>query len=119
MFADPQSVTINATPYSLPRTGIGEGNATYQSADGTVSMRISHRANKGRTRRMVRLDQTIIAADPLTAEQQYQSGGVYVVIDEPTVGFTDTQLTYLVTALVTWLSASTYANTAKVLGSET
>lgn len=119
MYTDPQSVTINATPYSLPRTGIGDGNATYKSSDGTVQMRISHREAKGRMRRMVRLDQTIIAADPLTAEQQYQTAGVYLVIDEPSVGFTDAQLQYIVTALNTWLTASTNANTTKLLGSET
>lgn len=119
MFADPQSVTIAGQAKSMPRIAVGDGNSTFRTADETVQMRISHRASKGRTRRMVRLDQTVIAADPLTAEQDYQTAGVYVVVDEPKVGFTDQALIDVLTALVTWLSASTYANAVKVLGSET
>lgn len=115
-FADPQTVTINAVPISCPRVSIGSSDATYRSADGAVQLRISHQTTKGRVRRMVRLDQTIVAADPLTAENAYQKAGVYVVVDEPEVGFTDTQLDYLVDALIAWY---TTANIGKVLGSET
>lgn len=115
MFADPQSVTINAVPVSLPRVVVGSSEATYKSADETVQMRISHQTSKGRKRRMVRLDSTIIAADPLTAENSSQKAGVYIVIDEPTFGFTDTDLDYLVDALTAWLSSG---NVAKLLGGE-
>lgn len=116
MFADPQSVTINTVPVSLPRVLIGNGEATYRAADDTVQMRISHQDSKGRKRHMVRVDQTIVAADPLTAENTSQKAGVYLVVDEPTLGFTDAQLGYLVTALKDWIIAGT--NTAKLLGSE-
>lgn len=115
-FADPQSVTINATPHSLPRVGIGSSEAIYRKADGTVQLRISHQTSKKRVRRMVRLDQTIVAADPLTAENDYQKAGVYLVIDEPEVGFTDEQVDYLADALIAYM---TPANIAKVLGGET
>lgn len=115
MFADPQSVTINAVPVSLPRVQIGSSEATYRSADETVSLRISHQDTKGRKRRMVRLDQTVIAADPLTAENASQKAGIYIVIDEPSFGFSDVQLDYLADALVAWF---TTANIAKLLGSE-
>lgn len=118
MYTDPQSVTINGSAVSMPRVAIGDMNATYRSADELVQLRISHRKNKGRVRRMVRLDQTIVATDPLTAAQDYQSAGVYLVVDEPQVGFSDAQLQYLVTALETWLTANTNANTTKLLGSE-
>lgn len=116
MFADPQSVTINAVPFSCPRILIGNGEATYRFADETVQMRISHQDSKGRKRHMIRLDQTVIAADPLTAENASQKAGVYLVVDEPGFGFTDTQLGYLVAALTAWLAAGT--NTAKLLASE-
>lgn len=115
MFSDPQSVTINAVPVSLPRVSVGASDSTYRSADETVQMRISHQATKGRKRRMVRLDQTVIAADPLTAENSSQKAGIYLVVDEPTFGFTDAVLDDLVDALVAWL---TEANIAKLLGSE-
>jgi len=115
MFADPQSVTINATPVSLPRVDITSGAAVYRAADETVQLRISHQESKGRKRRMARLDQTVIAADPLTAENASQKAGIYLVIDEPSFGFTDAQLDYLVDALIAWLSS---ANIAKLLGGE-
>jgi len=115
MFADPQSVTINAVPVSLPRVLIKDSESTYRAADETVQMRISHQDTKGRKRRMVRLDQTVIAADPLTAENASQKAGIYLVVDEPTFGFTDAQLDFLVDALVAWLTSG---NIAKLLGGE-
>lgn len=114
-FSDPQSVTINAVPTSLPRVSVGVAESTYRSADETVQMRISHQSSKGRKRRMVRLDQTVIAADPLTAENAEQKAGIYLVVDEPTWGFSDTELDYLVDALVAWLTSG---NIAKLLGGE-
>lgn len=115
MFTDPQSVTINGVATSLPRISSGDQVAKYRSADETVSMRISHQDAKGRKRRMVRLDQVVVAADPLTAENASQTAGVYLVVDEPKFGFDDAALDYLVDALVLWLSS---ANIAKLLGGE-
>lgn len=114
-FADPQSVTINSVAQSLPRVSIGAAESIYRKADESVQLRISHQSSKGRKRRMVRLDQVVIAADPLTAENAEQKAGIYLVIDEPTWGFDDTTLDYLVDALVGWLTAG---NIAKLLGGE-
>lgn len=116
-FADPQSITVNAVPKSLPRISAGESQSVYKTADDEFQMRISHQKTKTRVRRMVRIDQKVVAADPLTAENTYQTAGVYIVVDEPEFGFTDTVLGYLVTALKDWVVAGT--NTAKLLGSET
>lgn len=116
MFTDPQSVTINGSAKTLARIKMGSSDATYRTADETIQFRISHQLSKSRVRRMVRLDQTVIAADPLTAQNASQTAGVYLVIDEPKFGFDDTALDYLVDALILWLSS---ANIAKVLGSET
>jgi len=115
MYSDPQSVTINSVAVSLPRVSVGTSEATYRSADETCQMRISHQAAKGRKRRMVRLDQTVIAADPLTAENSSQKAGVYLVIDEPIFGFDDASLDFLTDALIAWLTSG---NIAKLLGGE-
>lgn len=115
-YTDPQSVTINAVAQSLPRTSTGASESVYTKADGTVKLRISHQIAKSRTRRMIRLDQTKIAADPLTAVNSQLSASVYIVIDEPKIGFDDAELDYLVDALVGWLTSG---NIAKALGSET
>lgn len=116
MFTDPQTVTINAVPTSLPRVSTGNAMSTYASADGSVKFKLSHSEPAGRVRHLARLDQTIVAADPLTAENLYKTLAAYVVIDEPLVGFSDTEINYLVQALTGWL---TPANVAKLLGRET
>jgi len=115
MFADPQSVTVNSVAKSMPRVSNGVSDATYRAADEVFQMRISHQTSKGRKRHMVRLDQTLIAADPLTAENVSQRAGVYLVVDEPSFGFDDTTLDYQVDALIAWLTAG---NIAKLLGGE-
>lgn len=116
MFTDPQSLTINSVATSLPRVAIGESSATYRSADETVQLRISHRAYKGRKGRMVRMDVTKVAPDPLTAENAEVRAAVYLVVDEPTWGFSDTELQYYVTALKDWVLVS--GNVGKLLGGE-
>lgn len=114
-FSDPQSITVNSVAKSMPRVSNGDLNSTYKSADDAWQMRISHQKSKSRVRRMVRIDNKLVAADPLTAENKYQSVGVYLVIDEPDVGVDDTTIGYQVAALTAW---ATPANVAKVLASE-
>lgn len=60
---------------------------------------------------MIRVDQRVVAADPLTSVNEYKSLGVYLVIDEPEYGFTDAEIDYVVQGLTTWLST---ANVTKV-----
>lgn len=104
--ATPQSVTINAVATNLHRIEEDKTSSLYQSEDGTLALRVSHQTSKGRTRRMIRLDQTVIASDPLTAENSYQKAGVYLVIDEPEYGFTDAQLEDIVDGIKAWLSSA-------------
>lgn len=107
--ATPQSVTINGVATDLHRIEEDKTSSLYQSNDATLALRVSHQTSKGRSRRMVRLDQTVIAADPLSAENSFQKAGVYVVIDEPEYGFTDTQLGYIVDGVKAWLTAANIA----------
>jgi len=115
-FTDPQSITVNSVAKSMPRVSTEGSKSLYAMADETFKMTISHQASKTRTRRMVRVDQRVVAADPLTSLSEYKSLGVYIVIDEPEYGFSDTEIDYVVQALKTWAST---ANVLKVLGSET
>lgn len=115
MFADPQSITINAVPISLPRVSVGDMESTYRSADNTVQLRISHQQSKGRWRRMVRFDKTVIAADPLTAENSSQRAGFYLVVDEPEFGFSDADLDYVIDGFIAFLTSG---QIAKLLGGE-
>jgi len=115
-FSDPQSITVNSVAKSMPRVKIEGSSAEYAMADETFRMRISHQEAKNRTRRMIRVDQRVVAADPLTTVNEYKTLGVYLVIDEPEYGFADADIDYVVQALKTWAST---ANILKVLGSET
>lgn len=114
-FTDPQSVTINGVAKSMPRISTESAQSLYSTADEEVKMRISHQAAKDRTRHMVRIDQRVVAADPLTSVNAYQSVGVYLVVDEPEYGFSDAEIDYVVQGFKTWLST---ANVLKVLGAE-
>lgn len=115
MLADPQSVTINAVATSLPKTQSGATQNTYTSVDGNTSMVTKQNTTATRFRREVRLSQQKVAADPISAVNKQIGVSVYLVIDEPRYGFSDTEIGYLIDALKAW---STSTNYNKVLGGE-
>lgn len=118
MFADPQSITIDATPVSLPRTSVGDHSASYTKDDETLTLKVNHQATKnGRVRRQVRLDVSKISADPFIAGQNREvAATAYLVVDEPTDGaFTNAELLSHVKGLLGWC---TDANVNKVLAGE-
>lgn len=114
-FADPQSVTIDAVPYSMPRISSEATKSLYSDATEALKMTISHQEVKDRTRHMVRLDRRVVAADPLTAVNEYKTAAVYLVIDSPEFGFSIDALDDIVQGFKTWLST---ANVTKVCGLE-
>jgi hypothetical protein len=63
----------------------------------------------------VRLSQHGVVADPISGLNKDLGISVYLVIDEPKYGFSDTQIGYLIDALKAW---STSTNYNKVLGGE-
>lgn len=115
MLTDPQSVTVNAVAIPLPRTSQGPALNSYTSADGNTYMTTKQNITASRFRREVRLSQRKIAADPISAVNTEKGISVYLVIDEPKTGFSDTEIGYLIDALKTWLSSANYL---KVLGGE-
>lgn len=104
--ATPQSITINAVATDLHRIEDDAKSSIYQSDDAKLSLKVSHQTSKNRTRRMVRLDKTVVAADPLSAINSYQQAGVYIVIDEPEYGFADSDLKDIVDGLKAWLNSA-------------
>ena len=116
MLADPQSVTINAVATSLAKTQAGSMQNTFTSADGKVALTTKQNTTAKRFRREVRLSQTKIAADPISAVNAEAGTSVYLVVDEPRSGvFSDTEIGYLIDALKAWLTSANYN---KVLGGE-
>lgn len=114
-FTDPQTITINTVGNSCARVKSDGTRTEYAKSDGELKFTISHQDTKSRYRRMMRLDQRVVAENPLTAENEYKNLAVYMVIDQPEYGFDAADIDYLVQALSDWL---TTANVLKVLGGE-
>jgi hypothetical protein len=111
-FSDPQSITVDGDAKSMARISSNDSRSIYLSSDGEYKFTISHMTAGNRKRRMVRVDRTVIAEDPLLAVNASQSLGVYVVLDEPSFGFSDGDIEDLILGFSVWIS--TTANIAKL-----
>lgn len=115
-YADPQSVTINAVPVSLPRTGLALTQGEFRSTDGQTRLSISHPANGRRNRHIVKVQSEAIVSDPLVPAQNVPvSYSAHVVVDVPRQGVTALQAQKLAEALSAWCTA---ANLAKLVAGE-
>lgn len=116
MFADPQSVTINAVAKSCPRVGSETYSGTFEDvADGLV-LRVSHALNR-RNRSTVRLDVSKTSADPLVpSTNRPYSMSCYLVLDAPPQGFSSTEIGYNLKGLIDWLADS--GNQTKLVNRE-
>lgn len=118
MLTDPQSITINAVPYTLPRISSEPNKGTYQDATGAVQERIAH-SNGRRIRRAIQLQHKKIAPDPFVPAQNVNfSTTISVVFDIPVTGYTATELKQIWDGLAAQLAASSGAMVTKVLGGE-
>lgn len=118
MLSDPQTVTIDAAPYTLARTGASSNNGTFQKDDSTIKLTIQHNRNK-RLRHFVRLDHNKLAADPyVTGDNIPVSMGTYLVVDVPLLGYTVAEQQDVVDGFVDYLDASSGAIVTKILGGE-
>lgn len=116
--SDPQTVTVNAVAKTLARVSSGDYSGAFNSAADGLTLRVSH-ANGKRNRSTVRLEISKISADPLVpSTNRPYSMTVYLVLDTPTQGFSVTETTNNLKALVDWFTASTYANSSKVVNKE-
>jgi len=115
MFSDPIVVNLAAVPHNLARVQDDGLRSVYNNPDRTLIGTISHQPAKGRVRRMFRIDQTKIAADPLTSVNKSVTLGVYFVMDVPDFGYSVAEVQDLVDALVLQMVDAT---TAKMLADE-
>jgi hypothetical protein len=103
---------------SLPRIGFGDNVGTFQTADGTVKLTVTHRNGK-RSRTEVRVDHSKVTADPFVPNVNQKVGmSVYCVADRPINGYTTAEVKQIVDALTAFLTASSGANVTRVLGGE-
>ncbi len=115
MLADPESLVVNGVTISLPKTQMGPTQSVYTSADGLTSLTVKQNTTASRFRREIRASQSKVAADPLTGVNKNLGLSVYMVIDQPRFGFSNTEIAYLIEALRAYCVAVNYN---KVLGGE-
>lgn len=123
MFADPQSVTVNAVAQTLARVGITDKEGRFAKDDGSYTLRIGQtkQSTKSgqRNRRLIRLDNRKVAADPLTADHNLEyTMGVYLVADIPAVGYTVAEAKLVIDGFLAYLTASSGAKVTQLLGGE-
>jgi len=117
-FADPQTVTIDATTYSLPRVESLGSESTYTDSSGLVSLSASSAKGK-RYRRVIRLDHTKIAADVFAPDTNVQrSMSVYMVFDTPLFGYTLTEAFEVYAGFINQVTATSDLLVHKLLGGE-
>jgi hypothetical protein len=117
-FADPQSITISGTPVSLPRTNVQNNKSEYTSSDGLVRLTASHAYGR-RTRRVLRVDHSKIAADLfIPAQNAKLSMSNYIVFDVPVLGYTPTEAKAVYDGFKATFTASTDALITKLLAGE-
>jgi hypothetical protein len=115
MLTDPQTITVDAIPFELPRID-GDGTSSiYQSIDEAFKLSVSHQKSNKRIRSVERVDYRVVAPDPLTAVNAYQSVAVYTVIDRPLVGFSVEQIQLLMAGHVARLDD---AHVEKLVGQQ-
>lgn len=122
-FADPQSLTINAVPVSLPRvTSPDVGSGRFAAPDTSIVMTITQQDAR-RRRQTVRVQSNKTVPDSLNPTNNVDvSMSVTLVVDAPgtrSAGvFTLTEKKYIVDALVAYLAASSGAKVTQLLGGE-
>lgn len=113
---DPLSLTLGGAQ-SLAKIVDDGLKSQYLTSDNLLTETVSHTVNSKR-RTMVRLDQSKVAADPLTAVQKQLVGSTYVVFDFPLWGFSTADKIAQFTALSGQLTASTNALLTRILNGE-
>lgn len=116
MFADPQTVTINAVGKTLARTDSGGLSGTFASAADGLSMRVAH--TKGaRNRGSVTLKTSKISSDPFVPanNRNFEMSQTFSFV-VPEVGFTVTEVKQQLQGLIDWLDVA--ANLDKLVNGE-
>lgn len=105
-FSSPQTITVDATPYTLNLVEPGERRSIYKTADGLRKLTISNADSGPRARYLARCDVRKVAADPLTAVNAYKDLAFYLVMDNADFGFSNDEIDKEVQGFLTWLTTA-------------
>ena len=118
-FTDPQTLTVNAVPNTLPRVSIGEAKGVFRKDDGNLTLQITSNKNARRVRQAFRVEHRKVAPDPLMPSTNSPfSMSVTLVVDTPIDGYSLAEKKQLVDALTAYLTASSGARVTQLLGGE-
>lgn len=116
MFADPQTVTVNAVAKSLAAVSRADGRSVYQTDDRAYIFEIARTYAQNR-RFLVKLTATKTAADPLTtANNKVYQTSCWLAINAPLVGYSNQEVRDIARGLCDWV---TPAILLRVIGGET
>jgi len=117
-FTDPQSITISGTTTPLPRTSTGDSVSKYTSADGLIVLTAQHAYGR-RTRRVIRVDHSKIAADPFIPAQNSKVGmSNSLIFDVPPVGYMNAEALAVYQGFKALFTGTSDALISKLLGGE-
>lgn len=119
MFTDPIVLTkTGGSATNLYRTSEGDNTGLYRTPDGLLVATFRHSYGR-RNRHTMNVIDTKTTPDPLVTGSSFiasLTAGIFV--DVPTVGYTITEQQAVVGALTAFLTASSGANSIKMLGGE-
>lgn len=122
MFADPLSIDFaGEKPFSrLPSSQANKSVYRYEDSTYNLEFNCTQSATAKRKRHEIRITQTKVAPDPISAVNQTISASAMIVIDEPNFGFTDAELGLggLIGSLIDTLSDDSGLVAAKMLAGE-
>lgn len=117
MYADPQTITINAVPKTLNKLTTSEAGSKFATSTRDVLMGVSHSYGR-RVRHTIRLQNDTLVANPLISGQNVsQSMSVYVAVDLP-VGYDTAAAKQVTDGFIAYLAASSGSAMAKLIGGE-
>jgi hypothetical protein len=117
--ADPQALTIGSA-LSLPSLQSSPTQTLYQTSDGLVALTVGQSIGRDFISSVVRVDKTVIAADPISTLNKSLTGSIWTVFKFPVknFGFTEADKIAIYTGLNTQLTASTNTVLKKILAGE-
>lgn len=114
-FADPQSLTVDSTPVSMPRVGSSLGAGSFRSSDQKYQLDVRHQSG-GQERHNVKLQFADVVGNPLVPTQNLVVGAsVNLTVTHPKNGMTAESVKDLAAALAAW---ATEGNLVKLIGGE-
>jgi hypothetical protein len=117
--ADPQTVNIGGV-VSLPQITQAPTQTVYQSDNGQIKLSVSQQIGKDAISTQVRVDKTVIAADPVSSLNKSLTGSVWFVFKFPikNFGFTEADKIAIYTGLAGQLTAGTNAVLKQLLSGQ-